>query len=873
MSKSKRAKYRSIDHYTIFFNDVAQQSVIGGKNEYLPLTRRIERGILLNDLVDQDVEVAVQRIQDALNERLQDLYSLVSSDIVSDFLARTSGEIETFLDRPDWDKPPSFVLLENELQTDNAEVLEDIRRAGWQCTLLISLFPEPTRSEWKQMTNLESISSHFDSIKLEYKESKQKLIEGTLRYAIRLARYYIHSGIPFFDLVQEGFLGGMYAIDKFQEVAGAHFQSYTANWIQQRIRRYIADHSRLIRIPVHQHEKVGAIDEADSKLWDLFGRQPSDRELFLELGWLISEDFQVIELSQKQEEYQQVSQKLMNLRELGEYRDRPMSEIPQDIRQRVIELDNGYSAVEGQNPLADEIDVFQYLGWLTFAEINLLRNPPPNIPDRKVSQSLNKLRKARLQINHYRMSNARHYSIERSLHKTKEESLFLEDYLVARHDTEVSGDKQLLVSGVQDLLQCLGERERDVINLRFGLVDGQERTLEEIGQEYGVTRERIRQIEAKAMRKLRNPARNYKMEAFANNLDRDVGYFADIAKNDLLRKIDHLETLGYESKVESEARRVSQQVAYIDNLIETHIMRGRRRTSTGSLYGSRSQMFSKVLDDVGHPMHYTAIHEEILKILPPDQHYPKERTYATLFYSEKFQLLGNGMFGLAAWDLTSAGSSGEKILQHCPQPLLPENANARSFFESIMVGRELLTQQPNLSSRVFYAEMLAWARREDSNWIYAQSAFDAWYIVGLIERVELVSGHMHSIQLTISPEAKLNEVRQHCLTSLCRRVLKMPEMLLTLKRIARPTIADIQKVLFGGERAGFDVPFRLNLLAAFEAVQRSGDEWRLTLIGENVLQNNQPQELPDFSLIEEVTSETDDIDDISWEDELGLLDI
>jgi hypothetical protein len=167
MSKSKRAKYRSIDHYTIFFNDVAQQSVIGGKNEYLPLTRRIERGILLNDLIDQDVEVAVQRIQDALNERLQDLYSLVSSDIVSDFLARTSGEIETFFDRPDWDKPPSFVLLENELQTDNDEVLEDIRRVGWQCALLISLFPEPTRSEWKQVTNLESISSHFDSIKLE----------------------------------------------------------------------------------------------------------------------------------------------------------------------------------------------------------------------------------------------------------------------------------------------------------------------------------------------------------------------------------------------------------------------------------------------------------------------------------------------------------------------------------------------------------------------------------------------------------------------------------------------------------------------------------------------------------------------------------
>src|SRR5690606_35072969 len=99
------------------------------------------------------------------------------------------------------------VLLENELHANNDEVFKTVRRIGWQCTLLLSLFPEGIRSNWEQVRNLEDIASHFDFIKLEYDISKQKLIEGTLRYAIRLARYYIHSGVPYFDLVQEGFLG------------------------------------------------------------------------------------------------------------------------------------------------------------------------------------------------------------------------------------------------------------------------------------------------------------------------------------------------------------------------------------------------------------------------------------------------------------------------------------------------------------------------------------------------------------------------------------------------------------------------------------------------------------------------------------------
>lgn len=102
----------------------------------------------------------------------------------------------------------------------------------------------------------------------------------------------------------------------------------------------------------------------------------------------------------------------------------------------------------------------------------------------------------------------------------------------------------------------------------------------------------------------------------------------------------------------------------------------------------------------------------------------------------------------------------------------------------------------------------------------------------------------------------------------------MPELLLSLKHIARPTLPEIQKVLFGSERAGFDVPLRLGLLASFEAVRRIGDEWRLTQVGEAVLRANPPEELPDFSIFEDVIAEDESAEEeLGWEEDLGLLEI
>src|SRR5690606_7594842 len=145
------------------------------------------------------------------------------------------------------------------------------------------------------------------------------------------------------------------------------------------------------------------------------------------------------------------------------------------------------------------------------------------------------------------------------------------------------------------------------------------------------------------------------------------------------------------------------------------VWRGRPRGKASSSNVTRAQILTSVLEAAGEPLHYTMIHERVMQTLPPERHYPKERTYAALFYSDNFQLLGGGVFALSTWELTGVGASGDRILHHCPQPLLPDNANARSFFESVMVGRELLKREPSLAARSFYAEMQAWARKDDNN--------------------------------------------------------------------------------------------------------------------------------------------------------------
>lgn len=863
MYHMQHASHDSSDILNIFFQDVARLPIIGGRNEYLPLTRRIERGRLLLELTQPDTRATLQRIQSALSACVEEITTLEPGAVATGFVDRIAEEVEPFLDNPEWDAPPSMKAIL--ARAREAEHREQLWQACWRGLLLLALLPDRIRINHAAPAIPDEIEAHFQTIRDEYEISKRTLIEGTLRYSIRLARYYIRSGIPYLDLVQEGFLGVITAVDKFQEAAGAHFQSYAAQWIQQRIRRYIADQSRLIRIPVHRHETVAVIDNKRQELAERLGEFPDDNQLFVALEWLSDEDVQLLQELRTQQRFTELRKRFESYRQLFKYRNKPLSEIPEPIRPLVLELDDACASLTEELGVApDAIAMFHKLEWFSDSDVAFLREyQSPAIRAKKAHMTLSKLRRARNEMGHYRIAYAHHYSLEAAVINDRP----ITEQLVAPHDTASVGDASTLGDGIEHMLSRLNERESQVVRLRFGLEDGNERTLEEVGQLMGVTRERIRQIESKALRKLCRSAVNYGLQEFLKPEPSRVDMVAEQVSRRLLGDLHNLEFT-----IDDEEHWITQE-AYTNGMIDKHVMQGRTRTTARTPHGSRARFLEHILEQAGEPLHYSIIHERALQALPPHQHYPKERAYAALFYSDRFQLLGNGVFALASWDTITTGATGEKALHHCPQPLLPPAPDGRAFFESIMVGRDILRRKPHASAQEFYADMLNWARSSNGSSQAMQAAFDAWYAAGLLKRVDVLNGTSAALELTIPEDARLNDVRLHCLNSLCRRVLKMPELLLTLKRIARPVVPDIQRVLFGNERAGFDVPQRLALLAAFEAVQHTEGEWRLTPIGEALLQANPPQDLPDFSVIDDVADDDAGDDELAWDDELGLLDL
>lgn len=874
MKKRRRKKYQPVDILTIFFEDVARSTVVAGKSDYLPLTRRIERGRVLLELHGDNVSETTHNLNKELRQSVSYLSKTLPLEIVKGFLTQATEEIEIFLDNPQLDEPSSVCeLMAHVSKVEDDERLQ-LRLDVWRCFYLLSLLPYQERLNWEITEESEEFTEHFQTILNEYESSKLMLIEGTLRYAIRLARYYIRTDIPFIDLIQEGFIGLLYALDKFQEAVGAHFQSYAATWIRQRIMRYIADYSRIIRVPVHQHEKAKVIYQAHLELVEELNREPDDYELFLYLEWLTEDDFVLLEQHKEQERYRKTVKKFSALQSLLEYRDKTISNIPKDLKQKILDIEEAYCILGdelGFEP--DDITLFQSLDWLTAEEVSRLQEGQVQaLNTKKLTIPLSKLYKANIQMTYYRMAYAKHYSTETPLKASDGRPLLeVENYLCAGDDTECTGDKNVLVDEIQTMLHDLRERERQVINLRFGLIDGEEHTLEDVGGEFGITRERVRQIESKALKRLRRASRNRAVAFFINPETSNIPLILERTKRRLRRMFQEIDPY----VIWDDNDYLVEQEAHIDKIIEKYVMQGRQRIGSKRTVGLRAQVFRRILNQEKEPMHYKTIHDKALDILPPTHHSSEKTSYATLFQNDLFQLMGNGVFGLIEWDMMTVGSRGEKIFTHCPQPLLPHNADNRAFFESIMIGRELLKQQHQMDVNAFYSRMQAWAGRSEDSLINLQNSMDAWYASGLIEYVDVTRDNHALLHLTIQPDIGLHDVRMHCLNALCHRVLKMPELLLTLKQIARPTILDIQKVLFGNDRAGFDVPYRLTMLTAFEAVWHTNDEWRLTPVGDAILEANPPQELPDFSIIDEITAETeeDDNDELLWEDQLGLLDI
>ena len=285
------------------------------------------------------------------------------------------------------------------------------------------------RSLYRKLPSQVELREEMDMIHYRATEAGQVIIRSNLRLVVSVAKRYMGRGINLLDLIQEGNLGLLRAVNKFDPRKGFKFSTYATWWIRQSINRAIAEQARTIRIPVHLFESISRIMRVHRTLVQQLGREPRKDELTLEAGYLSPADTQAVQRSQAEK-----------------------SPLDPDVQRRwdiaTIKVERILRSAEEpvslEGPVGDE-------------DSNTLGD-------------------------------------------------FIQD--IDAVEPMDAASREMLREQVQTALAALSERERQVLELRFGLLDGKDHTLEEVSRYFNVTRERIRQIEAKALRKLRHPTRS-----------------------------------------------------------------------------------------------------------------------------------------------------------------------------------------------------------------------------------------------------------------------------------------------------------------------------------------------------------------------------
>ena len=270
---------------------------------------------------------------------------------------------------------------------------------------------DPVRMYLKEIGKVPLLSAEEEielakRMELGDQEAKKRLAEANLRLVVSIAKRYVGRGMLFLDLIQEGNLGLIKAVEKFDYRKGYKFSTYATWWIRQAITRAIADQARTIRIPVHMVETINKLIRVSRQLLQELGREPTPEEIAAEMNMPVERVREILKISQE--------------------------------------------PVSLETPIGEEED--SHLG-------DFIQDDNVPVPADAAAFTL-------------------------------------------------------LKEQLQEVLETLTEREQKVLTLRFGLEDGRARTLEEVGKEFNVTRERIRQIEAKALRKLRHPSRSRKLKDY-----------------------------------------------------------------------------------------------------------------------------------------------------------------------------------------------------------------------------------------------------------------------------------------------------------------------------------------------------------------------